>query len=395
MAPMNAIRKVIWHPLKAFIRDSRAIGITLIFATAISLLLANISFTSEWYRHLWHLSIDGSSEHTFYIGWINIPNSVVVFINDGLMALFFFLAGMEIKRELVAGELSSLKQSILPVMAAIGGMVVPAILYTQANKGTEYMSGWAVPMATDIAFTLGVASLLGKRVPIALKIFITALAIIDDLGAIVVIALFYGTALKFIYLLLVAIILIILYALQYYKIRFGWYNWVLGLILWYAMYNSGIHATVAGVVFALMIPVQHLHRLEKKMHTPVYFIIMPLFAFANTAILFPENSLRALNSSFSWGIGIGLLIGKPLGICGACYFMIRNKWCNLPTATSWYKLIGASILAGIGFTMSIFIATLAYSDPQTRDIAKVAVLLSSVMAMTLGYIWLAQGKTKS
>lgn len=131
------------------------------------------------------------------------------------------------------------------------------------------------------------------------------------------------------------------------------------------------------------------------MHTPVYFIIMPLFAFANTAILFPENSLRALNSSFSWGIGIGLLIGKPLGICGACYFMIRNKWCNLPKATSWYKLIGASILAGIGFTMSIFIATLAYSDPQTRDIAKVAVLLSSVMAMTIGYIWLAQGKTES
>ncbi|TAG32190.1 MAG: Na+/H+ antiporter NhaA [Sphingobacteriia bacterium] len=389
MAPYNLIRKKIFNPLAAFMHDSRAIGIILLCATAISLVLSNLHFSGEWYRNIWQISFDNTSNHHIHFGGLILPNSIMVIINDGLMALFFFLAGMEIKRELVSGELSSLKQSLLPVMAAIGGMVIPAILYTQFNKGTVYMGGWAVPMATDIAFTLGVASLLGKKVPISLKIFITALAIIDDLGAIVVIALFYGGALKLTYLLITLFVFLILGLLQQYKIRFGWYNWVLSIVLWYAMFNSGIHATVAGVLFAFTIPVKQLSHFELKLHKPVYFIIMPLFALANTAILFPDNSLQSLNSSFSWGIIFGLVIGKPLGICGACYLMIKNKWSSLPAGTSWYQLIGAGILAGIGFTMSIFISTLAFADSNTQDMAKIAVLIASLLAMIIGYAWLS------
>ncbi len=389
MAPYNLIRKKLFNPLAAFMHDSRAIGIILLCATAISLTIANIPFSSEWYRGLWHISFDGTSQHHIHLSWLILPNNIMIIINDGLMALFFFLAGMEIKRELLSGELSSLKQSLLPVMAAIGGMVIPAILYTQFNKGTDFMGGWAVPMATDIAFTLGVASLLGKRVPISLKIFITALAIIDDLGAIVVIALFYGSALKLTYLLVVLLAFILSILLQHYKIRFGWYNWLLSVILWYGMFNSGIHATVAGVLFAFTIPVNQLSHFELKLHKPVYFIIMPLFALANTAILFPTNSIQHLNSSFSWGIVVGLLVGKPLGICGACYLMIKNKWSSLPTATSWHQLIGAGILAGIGFTMSIFISTLAFEDTNTQDMAKIAVLIASLLAMIIGYGWLS------
>lgn len=395
MAPYNLIKKKIFNPLAAFMHDSRAIGIILLCATALSLLLANFSFSSEWYRSIWQISFDGTQNHHIHFWGLILPNSFIIIINDGLMALFFFLAGMEIKRELVSGELSSLKQSLLPVMAAIGGMLVPAILYTQFNKGTEFMGGWAVPMATDIAFTLGVASLLGKKVPIALKIFITALAIIDDLGAIVVIALFYGGALQLTYLLITVVLFLLLGLLQHYRIKFGWYNWVLSIILWYTMFNSGIHATVAGVLFAFTIPVNLLTNFELKLHKPVYFIIMPLFALANTAILFPSNSLHSLNSSFSWGIIFGLLLGKPLGICGASYVMIRNKWSQLPAFTSWHQLIGAGILAGIGFTMSIFISTLAFTDTHTQDMAKIAVLIASLLAMLVGYIWLLYCKKPS
>ncbi|HLD53520.1 MAG TPA: Na+/H+ antiporter NhaA [Sediminibacterium sp.] len=392
MAARKLVKKVIIDPLITFIHDSKSIGIVLLIATTLSILLANISSISSNYISFFHWSIDGTDHHSFEWGVFHLPNSILVIINDLFMAAFFFIAGMEIKRELVAGELASIKQSILPVVAAIGGMLIPALIYSQFSRGTTYMNGWAIPMATDIAFTLGIASLLGNRVPVALKIFITALAIIDDLGAIVVIALFYGGQLKLLYLLLSAIIMLILLSLQKNKVKIGWYTWVLGLALWYTMFNSGIHATVAGVLFAFTIPVKKLAELELSFHTPVYFIIMPLFALANTAIVFPEEGLAALNHSFSWGIMAGLFIGKPLGICLACYWMIKRKWANLPSQTNWHQLIGAGILAGIGFTMSIFISMLAFDDNIVQDIAKIAVLVSSVLSMIVGYIWLAAKK---
>jgi len=392
MATRKLAKKVFIDPLITFINDSKSIGIVLLIATAFSIVLANINSISSGYISLFHWSIDGTSHHSFDWGIFHLPNSILVIINDLLMAAFFFIAGMEIKRELLTGELASFKQSLLPVVAAIGGMLIPALIYSQFSRGTIFMNGWAIPMATDIAFTLGIASLLGNKVPVALKVFITALAIIDDLGAIIVIALFYGGQLKLLYLLLSAVIMIILLSLQKNKARIGWYTWFFGLALWYTMYNSGIHATVAGVLFAFTIPVKKLAVLELKFHTPVYFIIMPLFALANTAIVFPEEGLIALNNSFSWGIMAGLFIGKPLGICLACYWLIKLKWANLPSQTNWYQLIGAGILAGIGFTMSIFISMLAFEDNIVQDIAKIAVLISSVVSMIVGYLWLAVKK---
>ena len=389
MAARRIVRKVIIEPLKVFIHDSRSIGISLLLATVLSLILSNIPEISEDYIRFFQLTIDGSQEHAFEWGPFHLPNSIIVIINDLLMAAFFFLAGMEIKRELVIGELASFKQSILPVAAAIGGMIVPAIIYTQFNRGTAYTGGWAIPMATDIAFTLGIASLLGNRVPVALKIFITALAIIDDLGAIVVIALFYGSQLKLFYLLLSGLIMLVLLSLQKNKVKLGWYTWVLGIALWYTMFNSGIHATVAGVLFAFTLPVNKLPELEIKFHTPVYFIIMPLFALANTAIVLPESGIGALNNAFSVGIIAGLFLGKPVGICLASYWMVRRKWAQLPNQTNWHQMMGAGILAGIGFTMSIFISMLAFSETATQDIAKLAVLVSSVLSMVIGYVWMA------
>jgi NhaA family Na+:H+ antiporter len=376
------------HPLKQFIHDSRAIGITLLVCTAVSLVAANWGSWGEAYRSMWNISFDGSLNHHAHLGFLSLPNSPLLLINDALMALFFFLAGMEIKRELVCGELASIKRSALPVVGAIGGMLAPALLFGLFNKGTPFMTGWAVPTATDIAFTLGIASLLGKRVPVALKIFLTALAIIDDLGAILVIALFYGGEIAFGYLIGAIAVVVLLWFLNKRKMAFGWLHWLLGIVFWYCMFNSGIHATVAGVIFAFMVPVPKLEELELKFHTPVYFIVMPIFALANTAIGIPENSLQALNSSLSWGIIIGLCIGKPLGITTACYLLVSRKLAELPSGTNWYKMMGGGLLAGIGFTMSIFISTLAFTNTADQDIAKISVLLASLIAMLSGYVWL-------
>ena len=376
-------------PLKEFIHDSRAIGICLLLFTGISLVLANTHGPiSDGYRHFWEISFDGTASHHLHLGFLSLPNSLLLVINDLLMAVFFFLAGMEIKSELTEGELSGIKKSLLPVMAAVGGMLVPAIIFSLFNKGTTHLQGWAIPTATDIAFTLGVASLLGSRVQVALKIFLTALAIIDDLGAIIVIALFYGGEIQVIYLIASAAVMGLLFLLNYHKVRFGWLHCLLGLVLWYCMFNSGIHATVAGVLFAFMVPSRLLHRFQIQLHIPVYFIIMPVFALANTAILFPENSLQALSGSLSWGILAGLVIGKPLGITLASFFLVKNKWADLPTNTCWYQMIGGGILAGIGFTMSIFISTLAFNTPEQQDIAKISVLLASLLAMLIGCGWL-------
>ncbi len=379
--------------LHGYLHSNRSIGITLLMCTAVSLLLANLSFSNNWYQHFWHQSLDGTTSHHTHLGWLNIPNSLSVFINDFLMAVFFFLAGMEIKREFITGELSSIQKSLLPMVAAVGGMLMPAILFAFIARGSAYMQGWAIPTATDIAFTLGVISLLGRNVPAGLKIFVTALAIIDDLGAILVIAIFYGGALQWGYLLIVLIIVGILIFLNKRGFRFGWLHILLGLIMWYCMFNSGIHATVAGVIFALLVPVHLLRRFEDMIHIPVYFLILPAFALANTALVLPEHPLQTLSGPLSAGIMAGLVIGKPLGIALSCYFLVSRKWAQLPTGVNWYKLIGAGMLAGIGFTMSIFISALAFTGGPVEDMAKISVLVASLLAMVIGYCWLKMEKT--
>jgi len=391
---MRTIKKKSFSQLlHSYLHSNRSIGITLLLCTAISLLLANLSLTQNWYQHFWHHSLDGTAAHHTHLGWFNVPNSPSVFINDFLMAVFFFLAGMEIKREFVTGELSSIRQSLLPMVAAVGGMLMPAILFAFIARGSAYMQGWAIPTATDIAFTLGVISLLGRNVPSGLKIFVTALAIIDDLGAILVIAIFYGDALHWGYLLVVLLIVVILVLLNKKGFKFGWMHILLGLIMWYCMFNSGIHATVAGVIFAFLVPVHLLKRFEDMIHIPVYFIILPAFALANTNLVLPEHPFQALTGPLSSGIMAGLVIGKPLGISLSCYFLVSRKWAQLPSGVNWYKLIGAGILAGIGFTMSIFISALAFSGGPVEDMAKISVLVASLLAMLIGYCWLKMERT--
>lgn len=384
----------ILHPLKELIHDSKAIGITLLCCTFISLFIANYTPFSNSFIHFFEFHFDASSQHHTTIGFLHLPNSPLIIINDFLMAFFFLLAGMEIKREFLNGELSSFKNAVLPIVSAIGGMLMPTILFYIFNKNTNYLNGWAIPTATDIAFTLGIASLLGNKVPFALKIFITALAIIDDLGAIVVIALFYGSSIKVLYLLGCAAFAIIILATQKLQKKFNFLQILLCIALWYCMFNSGIHATVSGVVIAFLIPIHQLKKLELKLHTPVYFIIMPLFALANTAIVLPHNLTASINNTLSWGIILGLVVGKPLGIFSASFVLIKLQIAQLPAATNWYQLLGVSILAGIGFTMSIFIAILAFKTNEAVNISKISVLIASLLAMIIGYIWLQLGGNK-
>lgn len=376
-----------FNPLKEIVHDSRAIGIVLLICTFLSLVISNMPFINMQYVHFWHFTFSKSTAHSFSLGMFSLPNSLLVIINDFLMAFFFFLAGMEIKRELTNGELASFKKSLLPIIAAIGGMLFPAILYSLFNLKTNFSHGWAIPTATDIAFTLGVASLLGKRVPLALKIFITALAIIDDLGAIIVIALFYGSHLNIVYIIASCVLVLIIYLLNKFKIKYGIYQIMVSILLWYCMFNSGIHATVAGVIAAMLVPESSLSKLEIKLHTPVYFFILPIFALANTAIIIPDYFIQLLNTSLSWGIIIGLVIGKPLGVFLASYISIKFKMAQLPAKTNFIQIIGAGILCGIGFTMSIFISTLAFNEVEQQNIAKIAVLLASSIAIILSFVW--------
>ncbi len=390
---LHILKHTFLNPLKEFIHDSKAIGILLLACTAISLLAANLPFSSA-YIGFWNFSFDGTQSHHTTIGFLHLPNSILLVINDLLMALFFWLAGMEIKRELVCGELSNIKQAILPVVAALGGMVFPALLFILCNKGTNYLQGWAIPTATDIAFAIGLAGLLGKRFPNSLKIFITALAIIDDLGAIIVIALVYGSQLQLLYLLGVVICITCLILMNKLKYKFGLLHLFLGLVMWYCTFNSGIHASIAGVLFAFCIPTKLLSRLQLKLHLPVYFIILPLFALANTAIPITSNSFSLFSSPLGWGIILGLCVGKPLGICLTSWFMIHKKYAVLPTETSLLTFFGASILAGIGFTMSIFIATLAFSDVALQDLSKLSIIIASFTAMILGYVVVYKSATE-
>jgi Na+:H+ antiporter, NhaA family len=365
--------------LSAFFRDSRAVGIVLIACTLVSLLLANTIFQHAWLGFL---------ETPLTLPFGHFPHTLLHWINDGAMALFFFLAGLDIRKEISTGALSSIKKSMLPVLAAAGGMLCPAFIFLLFNHGTEGVHGWGIPMATDIAFSLGILSLLGKRVPVELRVFLTALAIIDDLGAILTIAIFYTSQLALYYLLGAAALLLLMAGLRLLKIKsLIWYV-IPGLLLWYCIFNSGIHATIAGVLLAFMIPGKHIERLLHRLHFPVTFIIMPAFALANTAIVFPNDGLKALGNMVSCGLIAGLVIGKPLGIMSFSYIAARLGLAELPTQIRWRQLLGAGIIAGIGFTMSIFITTLAYIDTTLQTVSKMAVITASFVAGVTGFIYL-------
>ena len=369
---------------KKFFHSSQSSGIILILCVAISLLIANSSL-GESFQNLLDKNIGTELFH------LNYPLSI--WINDGLMAIFFLLVGLEIKREIVEGELSNFKSASLPIIAAIGGMIVPAIIYFLFNHGTEYAKGWAIPMATDIAFSLAIISMLGRKVPLSLKIFLAALAIVDDLGAILVIAVFYTDQIHWDYLALSALMLTILVALNFFNFKKHIFYIIPGLFLWYFMHHSGIHATIAGVLLAFTIPtnistteISPLEKLEQKLHLPVNFLIMPIFALANTNITFQSGMVDGLFTNFGYGIILGLFLGKLLGITFFSWIFIKLKISSLPDQSSWTQLMGAALLAGIGFTMSIFIALLSFKGhPEIQDEAKFAVLVASVISGFAGY----------
>lgn len=379
---------------KAFFNSSQSSGIILIFCVIASLLLANSSL-GEAFQNL----LDKEIGTTLF----GLSYPISIWINDGLMAIFFLLVGLEIKRELVEGELSNFKNASLPIFAALGGMLVPAGIYFILNSGTPYAGGWGIPMATDIAFSLAIVSLLGKSVPPSIKIFLAALAIVDDLGAIVVIALFYTSELHWAYLGYSVLIILLLIALNKFKVKNLLLYLIPGVFLWYFMHHSGIHATIAGVILAFTIPtntsqtqISPLETLEQKLHIPVSYFIMPLFALANTNITFKSGFADGLISTFGLGIILGLFFGKVLGINLFSWIAIKLKISGLPKDSSWSQMIGVGFLAGIGFTMSIFIAILSFKGfPEIQDEAKIAILLASLLSGLVGFLLLKRiGKNK-
>ncbi len=375
---LSKIHYRIMTPLRYFFNDSRAVGVLLILCTILSLFISN-SPSGSWYLNMWHTAIPSMNNA--------VPDSPGKWINDLLMAFFFLLAGMEIKRELLNGELSSLRKAILPFGAALGGMVVPALIFILVNANTAYMHGWGIPTATDIAFSLGVASLFGKRIPVGLKILLMALAIIDDLGAIIVIALFYGAKIKWLFLGLSAIAYLLLWACNFKKIKIGFIQLFLSIILWYCIFNTGIEASITGVLVAFAMPLTILPKIEKYIHKPVNFIILPVFALANTAVVIPADFMTALSSRISLGVILGLVAGKPIGIFLFSRLLVALKIAKLPNNIKWNQLIGMGMLAGIGFTMSIFTTTLAYNTNASRDMAKIAILVSMVASLAISWIY--------
>jgi NhaA family Na+:H+ antiporter len=382
---------------RQFVRSQQFSGFLLIGCTLASLALANSSWSSA-YLHLFHhplaMSLPGVAD-TINPEWL---------INDGLMAVFFLLVGLEIKRELLVGELSSFRQASLPVMAALGGMLAPALFYTAFNAGTNGASGWGIPMATDIAFALGVLSLLGDRVPLPLKVFLTALAVVDDLGAVGVIAIFYSQGLVIDHLLYAAGILGLLLLFNRLGVRSAAVYLIPGVFLWYFILRSGIHATVAGVLLALTIPYRTrggahpLTRLEDRLHTPVNYLIMPLFALANTAIPLHRDMLGALADPIGLGVISGLVFGKPTGILLFSWMAVKSGMSRLPGNAKFKDILGLGLLGGVGFTMAIFIALLAFSGSEQIVQAKVAILLASLISGLGGYFFLnsvLHGRTRS
>jgi NhaA family Na+:H+ antiporter len=362
---------------KDFTNSERASGIVLIGCTIISLAATNIM---PAYADLWHYQL-GSHTLTHWI-------------NDGLMTIFFLLIGLELEREVYHGELSTARRAALPAIAALGGMVVPALLYWAINTQGGNTAGIGIPMATDIAFALAVLSLVGNRIPTSLKVFLTALAVMDDLGAILVIAIFYTSTIHWVNLGIALGIWISLFGLNRLKIHRIWPYIVGGVAMWYFMMGSGVHATITGVILAFVIPFGSgdertvSYRLQKFLHKPVAFIILPLFALANTSIPIGEDFYHSLGSAISIGVIAGLMVGKPIGVFLFTYIAVKLKLSELAAEISWKHIFGAGILAGIGFTMSIFISLLAFNSNTIIDHAKIAVLLASFLSGIIGFIYL-------
>lgn len=376
---------------KDFTSSEKNAGLVLVCCTMLSLFISNSSF-SDGYLHFWHQKIG------FSFAEYNLNFSVEHWINDGLMTVFFLLVGLEIERELYAGELHPIKNALLPVICAIGGMVVPAIIFGLFNFNTETMNGFGIPMGTDIAFALGIISLAGNRVPVSIKVLLTAIAIIDDLGSILIIALFYGSEISFLYLGLSLLILVVLYALNYLQVHKIYPYIILGLMMWFFMMQSGIHPTISGVLLAFAIPFGKGDkdsisiRLQGYLHLPVAFIILPVFTLANTAIPIKTEFITNLFQPHALGICFGLLLGKPIGIISAFYLAVKSKISQWPGHTRWSHVIGLGCIAGIGFTMSIFITQLAFGNEALIQSSKLMILIASTIAAVLGLFIFASNK---
>lgn len=416
------------RPFQEFFNKEAGSGLLLIASTIIAVAWANSSFAGA-YTALWETYV------TVGVGGAEISKPLLLWVNDGLMAIFFFLVGLEIKRELLTGELSTPRKAILPLVAAVGGALIPALIYVGFTLGTEDVNGWGVPMATDIAFAIGILALLGSRAPLALKIFVTALAIVDDLLAVLVIALFYTAKIS----LTSLVVGFGLYVLAIIANRVGIHRTALyvflGIATWVAFLKSGVHATVAGVLFATAIPARTklntetfleksqrfiqsvrdsvdgasdqrtaihyleetsikaqspLERMEHALHGWVAFGIMPIFAVANAGVAISGDALSGLlASAVFWGIFFGLLIGKPLGIFSITWVAVRAGIAELPAGINWRHIVGAGALAGIGFTMALFIANLAFTDQASLEIAKLAILAASLVSGILGWVLLS------
>ena len=366
-----------------FFDSEKSSAILLFVCVIVAIAITNSAFGQD-YLSFWQTTIGGLT--------------LAQWVNDGLMAVFFLLIGLELEREFYVGELSSLKDALLPIVAAVGGMLVPAIIYTLFNQGSLTQAGFGIPMATDIAIALGVLALLGNRIPSALKVFLVAFAVIDDLGAIIIIALFYTAKLS-LYSLFGALLvwtILILFNRIFKIIHIAPYV-IGGVIMWVFMLQSGIHATIVGVMLAFAIPFSvkdddeksPSHKLEHFLHKPVSIIILPIFALANTGVIFDANSIPELISISSLGIMFGLLVGKPLGVSLTCYLAVKKGICQLPIDVNWWHIIGAGMLGGIGFTMSIFITNLAFANNSALiNSAKMAILSASLGSAILGFIWL-------
>lgn len=359
-----------------FFDSEKAGGLILVFVTLISLILANSGWQTA-YIHFWHIDLGG--------------HSIVHWINDGLMTIFFLLIGLELEREIYRGELSDIKSAALPIMGAMGGMLVPAGLFLLLNYGTITQAGAGIPMATDIAFAIGILSLLGNRVPNSLKIFLTALAVIDDLGAIIVIAIFYTTTIAYANLFVALGIFVFLLLLNRLKIKNLIPYLTGGVVMWYFMLHSGVHATIAGILLAFAIPfgkgdeTSPSNVLLHLLHKPVAFFILPLFAIVNTAIALGTDLFSGLGDTNGLGIMAGLVIGKPLGIVLFSFLGVILGISTLPSDLKWRNITGAGFLGGIGFTMSIFITLLAYTNDDLVNNSKIAVIVASILAGTIGY----------
>ena len=374
--------------IRNFVKLESSSGIILLFAGLVALILSNSSF-ADAFNHILHLKL--------YFG-TNLPlfyKSIQHWVNDGAMVIFFFCIGLEIKREFLEGELSMPSQAILPVIAAVGGMAVPAIFYLLFNfNNPETFQGWAIPSATDIAFSLGVLSLLGKRVPMSLKIFLMAIAIIDDLGAIIIIALFYSSGLEPLSLFVVLFILFFLYLCNKRNLQNIWIYIFLGFLLWIFIQNAGIHATIAGVLLAIFIPHEKTKQgslltcAESKLHPWVAYLIMPLFALTNAGVYLGDVSLASLSNPVPLGIMSGLFFGKQIGVFFTTFLLIKMGYARLPSESNWIQMYGIALLTGIGFTMSMFINFLAFDTDIYINQAKIAILIASFASAVLGYILL-------